>query len=254
MRHYLFVLLAALLFGQPLMAQTNTASEANTLLQTVISASGGQTALAQLKDFTATGTMTLYSGTEKLQGSVTIKGAGSDQFRLDASFSSGQTFSWYVSNGLGKCRRLNGKTVDIPYHNAIGLTSLTIPTLAIKDRLADSTAAVSLIAPSAGDDPQVQKVTVSRPDPLKVVKQPLQSDYLIDSATGQVIEIQDQAHPVTTADINFKHIMDFSDYTTVQGITVPFSIKEQLENVTTFEIHLTSITFNTGLSSSDFSF
>src|SRR5207245_11596550 len=57
------------------------------LIQSV-NASGATNPLKPIQDFIATGTIAYFWAGEQVQGSATVKGRGSDQFRLDANLPS----------------------------------------------------------------------------------------------------------------------------------------------------------------------
>ena len=53
---------------------------------------------------------------------------------------------------------------------------------------------------------------------------------------------------------SIQHIIGFSNYQVSNGILFPLSIAESVDGQSTWSLALTSVTFNTGLSDSDFQF
>ncbi|MGH9325354.1 MAG: hypothetical protein ACRD2B_01490, partial [Terriglobia bacterium] len=101
-------------------------AQAEAALAQALNAAGGSELLAKLQDFTASGTITYSWAGKAVQGTVTLRGHGLDQFRLDAVLPQG-TRSWAVSHGLGTFETPNGTQTPIPGHNAIGMGALTFP-------------------------------------------------------------------------------------------------------------------------------
>ncbi|MGH9470812.1 MAG: hypothetical protein ACRD1N_10795 [Terriglobia bacterium] len=106
----------------PLVASSDAPAEA--ALAQSLQAAGGAQVLETVQDFTATGQITYYWAGKAVQGSVTLRGRGIDQFRLDAVLPQG-TRSWAVSHGAGTLEKPDGTKSSIPGHNAISMGSLT---------------------------------------------------------------------------------------------------------------------------------
>src|ERR1700694_1891739 len=71
--------------------------QALTILSQALSAAGGVASIAGLRDVTATGTITYFWADQQVPGSVTLKGRGLAQFRLDAILAAGPR-SFVVNN------------------------------------------------------------------------------------------------------------------------------------------------------------
>jgi hypothetical protein len=71
-------------------------------------------------------------------------------------------------------------------------------------------------------------------------------DIFVDASTLQVMMTQD----VTPG--NFVRDVIYSDYRSVNGVSVPFSIKETIGGAETWAIQLNQITFNAGLQDASF--
>ncbi|MGH9327769.1 MAG: hypothetical protein ACRD2B_13960 [Terriglobia bacterium] len=88
-------------------------AQAEAALAQALNAAGGSELLATLQDFTASGTIAYSWAGKAAQGTVTLRGRGLDQFRLDAVLLGG-TRSWAVSHGLGTFEKPVGAQTPVP--------------------------------------------------------------------------------------------------------------------------------------------
>src|SRR5437879_4790795 len=102
-----------------------------------LDAAGGAQAIASIQDHTGSGTITYYWAGKEVQGSVTLRGRGPGQFRLDASVPAGVR-SWTVSRGSGSIKETDGRLTRIPFHNGVNFGSLSFPLLLAFNALNDS--------------------------------------------------------------------------------------------------------------------
>lgn len=82
------------------------------ILEQVLTTAGGLPAIAAINDFSGSGTVT-YFLKEQAEGSVTIRGLGLHEFRLDASLSGGQQ-SWIVNGSAALLKDPSGNTTYLP--------------------------------------------------------------------------------------------------------------------------------------------
>lgn len=230
--------------------------QAITILNDVISAGGGAQAIGSLQDFTAKGTIT-FNYANSVASPVTIKGRGLTQFRLDASLPEGM-FSWAVTNGSGFRREATGETANIPYHNAINLGVLTLPYAKMNAALSDSNIQVTYIGLQSIQGQQFYQIRISShagpTDPSGKLQTLQTADYFVDPASYHLLAIQDHTHPVQTFTKDVTHAVYFSDFRTISGILVPFSIVEKINDQKVWSTQLSDITFNGGLTDTDFKF
>src|SRR5690242_5739911 len=59
------------------------------VLTQAVAAAGGTDAIASIQDFTASGTITYFWAGQGVHGPVTLRGVGTQQFRLDANLPEG---------------------------------------------------------------------------------------------------------------------------------------------------------------------
>jgi len=240
-------------------AQTTAQRDASALqfLMQAVQAAGGQTALAAIQDFTATGTVNQNWGVNPQQGQVTIKALGVWQFRIDSALPRG-TWSFVVSDGAGEFVNPNGTKEPLPYHNVINSPYLTCPILKIITALSDQTMTVidaGLVPFNGSQAHQVRIQQSLSSDPTGHLSKLSTQDYFFDPTTLSILQTKDFVHPDNDSrNRSFVHTVDFTNYTTVNGLNVPFSITETVDGQWHWRIQLTSIAFNSGLTTSDFSF
>jgi hypothetical protein len=230
------------------------------LLQQALS-SAGATAAVRVQDFTETGTITYFWAGQDVSGSVTLRGLGMNDFRLDATLASeNPNLSWAVSNGQGSVKQANGNTTTIPSCNATNAGVLTLPHLGILAAINDTTVSVSLAAQVtlnavSAYDIRVQKTFTQKADPTGQLSKCNSKDYLIDPATFALIETRDTVYPNDGAvGVGVAHEVIFADYQLTNGVAVPFSVTEKLGGQETWAIQVSAINFNTGLTEAIFQF
>lgn len=230
--------------------------QAVNLLNQSISTAIGPTATSGFSDFTALGTITYYWGEKPVQGSVTVRGRGSDQFRLDANIPEG-TRSWAVSHGLGALRDTDGKVTRIPYFNTINAGVLAFPYPTVAAALADPLTNVTYLGQVTMAGRVLYQVRVQRnfstqSDPDGELSKLCVTDYFIDPQTYLIAESVDMTHPVETYAESYTHEIDLENYIIISGIQFPTLIREKISDQTTWELRLAKFTINSGLTDADF--
>jgi hypothetical protein len=228
------------------------------LLAKAVNAAGGPVAIASVQDLKGTGKITFYWG-DHPTGDVTMRGRTGGGFRVDSFLSDGNLTS--MSNGTAGSRKERDGTnrqmsfqqamhyVDFAFPighviNALKSPSTEITNLGVEN-YAESTRQVYRIrvrkelVPGEGLDNLDTKLTIR--------------DLLIDTGTFEIVGVEDnfRVSQGKESDHGLREI-EFSDYRNVQGVMLPFSISTKLASQKTMEIHLDSITLNTGVSDSDF--
>lgn len=99
----------------PVMAQESPRRDQRgvEVLAQAVGAAGGLGSVRGIQDFRSTGTIIYYWADEEVQGTITIRGRGTRQFRLDAVLPTGER-SWTVNDGEGSLRDSGGNTTEIP--------------------------------------------------------------------------------------------------------------------------------------------
>ncbi len=253
------ILLCAIGLGIPFArAQTSTSSpQGASILAQALTAAGGTKALGAISDFTATGTITYFWAGKQVQGSATVLGRGYDQFRLDASLPQG-TRSYAVGHGVGGLKDTNGKVTSIPSHNTINAGPITFPFPGILARLNDPSTTISylgLTANPAGTklyQVRAQRQFPALADPDGKLSDMTATYYYIDPTTNLPSSMMDWTHPVEDAGQIYVHEIDYENYSSVGGLHVPMLIREKVGGQTVWELRLSSISFNVGLTDSNF--
>ncbi len=230
--------------------------QALTILNQALAASGGATSVASIQDFTATGSITYFWAGSEVQGVATIKARGATNFRVDASLPQG-TRSWVSNSAKGSVKEADGQVSAIPPHNAIHLGALSFPQLKIAAVLNNPALSIQYAGSAQVGVRQVNVVHAqlrldSTSDPDGSVSPLSAMDFLIDTATSQVVSIRDAFHPAGDSMQDVTHEIAFADYRSVNGCLVPFSVTETVGGQETWSIELSTITFNTGLTNADF--
>jgi len=226
-------------------------------LSQAVSAAGGGASLAAIQDFTASGTITLSWGNKPPQGQLTVKSRGLMQFRLDSNLSQG-TWSWIANNGTGEVVLPATQPVPIHAHNCLNSGSLTWPILKANAALQDQTTTVIDMGLVQFGNVQARQIrTQQHPqfDPIGLLSTLTRTDFFFDSGTLTLIALQDVKHLDGDA-VNdpLIHTVTYGNYQSVSGLMVPFSVIESIAGQKTWQIQLSSIGFNTGLTDADFQF
>lgn len=230
--------------------------QAISILNQCLQAAGGAQAIGAIQDFTASGSITYNWAGESVNGSVTLKGRGKGQFRLDADLSNGR-LSWAVNNGDGFYKELDETTRHIFYANAVNFGSLTLPYVHIAAGLNDQSTSLSYIGVNSQDnrktyDIRIQQALPPDRDPTGILGKLTRRDFFIDTQTFQIVRVSDMVHPEKITTIDIPHEIEFSDYRSVNGVALPFSISEKTDGQHTYTIQISQISFNSGLQDADF--
>lgn len=236
------------------LAQGTKDLEAVKVLSAAVDAAGGVPTIIAIQDFSATGTATYYWAKQSVPAPVTLKARGASQFRVDAILDSG-TRSWVASNGMGTLVNTDGIRTKIPFYNAVnvGILSWRLPN--IMTALTDPTITASYVGLVQSEQGQayqihVQQTDASNPDPVLANIKAV--DYFVDPNTYLLLQTVDSTYSTTDLTQAYQHAVVFSDYRNVNGVMVPFSITEKISDQSTWSIQLDSITFNVGLTDTDF--
>jgi len=77
-------------------------------------------------------------------------------------------------------------------------------------------------------------------------------DYFIDASSFLLIKDQDTFYsPDNPADTHNRETY-FTNYQALNGVVLPMSVSEQFSGQATWTLQITSVAFNTGLTSADF--
>jgi hypothetical protein len=266
----LICLIGLISFSLRVQAQSSTTPSAQkdpqaiTILSQAMATLGGAVAISAIKDYSGTGTMVFHqSPTEQVNGTVTVSGLGIGEFRMDSNLSTG-TRSYSISQDGRTNRKREDGTVShfppvgpIPSSDAFPYVTPIFPSgtgfpneeafAAVNSpELNVSYKGLVQLDGRSVHDIQVQRGLTGNPNPNNPMSQYNTMDFFIDASTLQIAMTQD------TVPKGIVHQIRYSDYRPVRGISVPFSISEQMAGQHTWDIQLNQIVFNNGLQDSDF--
>jgi hypothetical protein len=262
------VLLCTLLFTIPLRAQltqaptaptqdptattlppvTKDAQAVSAVNQALIIA-GGIPAITAITDYTATGSITLHMDVDKdVQGSVTVRGSGLGDLRLDLNLPSGIS-SRAIAGGQVSEKAEDGVVRGSFDQPPMLASRFVIPYLPLAPLLNSAGYSVTYkgvvqIDGATVHDIQIQRIAPGLVDPTN--SRALTVDFFIDPTNFQV---------VMTRDIVFRRLtreLRYSDYRVTNGVLLPFTISEHIEGQSRSLIQLNQIQLSTGLTESDF--
>ncbi len=130
------------------------------ILSNSVNASGGPQALDAIQDYSAPGNVTFHWGNRQVQGTVTVKGRGLTQFRMDSQTTDGSQ-SWVVNGFSGELVTTDGTSHRLAPYNLIDAGSLTLPTLRIAAALAEPSVGVTYLGEQSVDGRQVYEVKLT---------------------------------------------------------------------------------------------
>lgn len=216
--------LALLVFTvSPALAQTNPNSvvrdpNALSLLTRVLAVAGGDTAISSIQDFTATGDIT-YNWTEPVQASVTVRGRGLHEFRIDAALAGGMR-SWVVNNNASFVKNPDGSISALPLQNTAKIASATFPLAQVLWAVQNASVNISDGGLGTHDgltlhDVVVQEIFPAGTDPAGARSRTTKAHIFIDPNTLTVESIQDTAYSMNGVAAELTHEMRFSGYQAV---------------------------------------
>jgi hypothetical protein len=230
--------------------------QALTLLNGALDAVGWHAGSSSPRDFTASGTITYFETNGALSGSATVRGRGSRQFRLDAQMAEGRR-SIVLNDTSWELQEPSKDTAKVSYLDVGNLGILTFPYPGIAEAINDPTAWITYVGTTQVSGRAVGQVHVWRRllyqvDESHLKVRPAGADYFIDLQTGLVLRTADATHPSDPARKDAVHELDFANYTTTGGVSVPMLVTERSVGQSFWELRLNSFNFNTGLTGTEF--
>ncbi len=210
---------------------------------------GGATAISAIQDFTGTGTITCNWAGEPVPGSVTVRGKGLNEFRMDANVPGG-TQSFILNDKAASLIPLNRPKIKLSVYSVMSAGSLSFPAARIANALTDSSISIGYLGSVTWNGSQVYRVHVAPPlDPALSLSAPLpelgEFDLYIDPASFQLLGFAEKVWWGNDLTHSYLHEIIFSNYTITHGLSVPFIITEKFGGQQTWSITLSSLTFNT---------
>jgi hypothetical protein len=245
---------------QPALPPTIKDPQAVNILNQALTVAGGAAAIKAVTDYTATGNVT-YHWNPEVQGSVTVRGLGLGQIRVDANLPRG-VHSSVLSGGQTTTKAEDGRLSQypppypvpssdaFPYQPPMFPGSLVLPhtqlTVVLNNpRFNISYKGIVQLDGNSVHDVQVQPILPGQTQPDSMTEYHT-IDFFIDTTTLQLVMTQDNVPK------HIVHQIRYSDYRNVGGVQVPFSIGEQMDGQKTRDIQLSQVSFNVGLQVSTF--
>lgn len=242
------------------------------VLNQAIAAAGGTASVFSVRDYTATGSITLPLA-QSLEGSVTITALGLSERRMDIALATG-TRSWAVHQGIASAKAEDGTVTSLdpktrgknwkqmpppPYRTPLFAGAVLLPSKQLQAILADPQYGLSYKGSTEADGHTVYEISAqlytpelsaTSADPTSHLPHavPFHSkDFFIDASTSQVVMTQE----IGTS--NFLEQYHYSQYQqVVAGLSIPFVVSEVDAGHTIWTVQLTQINFNSGLQSAAF--
>lgn len=251
----LFLLLALPALSQQSAPAIQRDPQALAILNQSATYAGGLTALAAIRDYTEKGTITYLWAGEPQSASLSIFGRVPGTFRMDSILPSG-TQSLIVSNGAGEFVRTDGTSTALPPYNVISGGVLGFPMGMVVSSLANPSVTISHVEQTTWGGVQVNHIRIIQPvDPsLPLSDLPHLGTFELFFSTSSHNLVGFSETVWSDQDIKRSYVREisFSNYSVVNGLSLPFTITERIGQVQTWTITLTSVSFNSGLSDSLF--
>lgn len=220
------------------------------ILNRTITANGGLTTLSGLQDVSETGQIKFPSA-DNTPSPVAIRLAGVSRFRMEADLPEGKTI-WVANDAAGSKQSGDDKRPMVA-DNAINLGGLSFPLFYVLSAFQNAAMQVRLVGIEQKSGRSVYRIRI---EGLSSRRFKIGKDLVIDALTFDVLSVSDQPLPMymgreKSSSIGPREI-DFSDFRSVQGVRVPFSIITTIHGQAMEEISLTQVALNTKTLPQDF--
>jgi hypothetical protein len=255
------VILCVLIASPNLNSQQTTATlqrdaQAISLLQQCLAAMGGAQALL-LQDSVAIGqAQTFLPDGSTVTLPIVKKSKGTKMVRTELQRPEG-TRVRVVNAGTGGIQNPDGTTRRLFSNNTVAERIEHIPALSILSEWQSSNIEVRYVGTDAVNGSPAQVVAISLiptldPKWADFYRTTTQTLFYIDQAKALVSKIQYQNFAENDSNISEKVEIFLTDYRPVSGVLVPFTQSYYADGRLLSTVTLTSVTFNTGLSDSEF--
>jgi hypothetical protein len=245
------ILIGAVLCANSVLAQQATPVAVPTL-QSSLSAMVGQVAI---QDATLSGTAEVIAGSSDQTVSVVLESLAAGPSRIDLNLSSGvqSEISLIGVSGStspsGTWTSGDGVQHPIAQHNLLTDSAWFFPPLVVQRMLANPLLTVIFVgqegnllhfqsyqssnSPSTDRSPTLQHLT--------------QMDLYLSSTTLQPTQFSFNTHADNDATMDIPVVVQFQDYQTVNGVTMPFHVQRFVNNSLVLDLKIQAATFNAGL-------
>jgi len=224
--------------------------------QSIAAMTGGTT----ISDVTLTGTATWTAGSDTETGAATLLALGTGESKMSLALSGGvRTEIRDVSTGatLGKWTSQSGASGMSAFQNCQTDAAWFFPVLG--SLAGGSNVVLSYIGQEDRNGETVQHLQSYVYQTFNVfgsgpsLKQLSTLDFYLDATTFLPSAVTFNAHPDNNAGANISIEVDFSNYQSVNGVTVPMRIQKYMQGTLLIDVTVSSASVNTGISLSHFS-
>jgi hypothetical protein len=210
--------------------------------------------LSNLGEISASGNITFHWTDEDVIGTATVKASGARQLRLEAAVPNGHPI-WIAHAGGGKFVDLGGTSHTMPVRDAWSFASLLSPFSYLLEAAADNRLGIKYdgLVDHAGKqllEIEIQGFSTSAGAGLVL---DFRRCVFVDPSTNVVLSVADETWPQGVGTKKILHEIIYSNYQTVQGVTLPSSISDYVAGQNTFDLQLTQISATSTVTDSDFS-
>jgi hypothetical protein len=221
--------------------------QAVSIVNQALSVTGGISAISAIDDYTATGNVTYHMATD-VQGTVTVRGSVLNRLRIDANLPTGMR-SEVIGPGF-TCKEENGVIWYPQFQVPMSPESLVLPHLLLTPALIAPGFTLRYKGIVELDGRQAHEIEVERVLQISNVPDSIRKyntvDFFIDTSSFQVVMTQD-----LVLNERVRHVR-YADFRLINGISVPFSISEEISGQPSWQIQFHQFSFNSGLQESDF--
>jgi len=253
---FAFTLIAHFAFAQQITVTVQRDPQHIALAQQTLAAMGSAQALL-FQDSLATGQAQIFKpdGTSTVLP-ITKKSKGTTMARTELQRPEGTRIR-IVNGGIGAIQNPDGTVRPLFSNNTVAERIEHIPALSILCEWQSSNIEISHIGTDTINGNPVQVIALSLiptsdPQWISLYRTTTQTLFYIDQATSLVSKIRYQNFAERDSNVSEKVEVFFSDYRLVNGVQVPFKQASYADGSLRSTLTFTSVSFNTGLSASEF--
>lgn len=215
----------------------------------------------QINDITLTGTATRTADSDIETGPITLTALGTADSRMDLVTSGGTRSEIRNSaNGTsqGSWIDLDGTSHAIAGQNCFTDSAWFFPALTVLSQLSSANVVATYVGEEARGGASVQHLRFASyysgldSDTSNLVAALTTEDVYLDSTSLLPVAFVFNAHPDNDANTNIPVEIDFANYQSVNGVSVPFKIQKLVHGTLFLDITIQSSTLNSGLTDSTF--
>jgi len=218
----------------------------------------------KVSDVTLTGTATLTSGSETESGSITLTAMGTKFSQMKLVSASGVRTEVHNLSPTGTPQGawvgLDGVAHPMPGHNTYTDAVWFFPALGVMSQVAHRYIAATYVGEDTREGVSVHHIHLAIQYPqlnhsakgAALTASLTGTDLYLDTASSLPVAVTFNTHPNNNAATNIPVEVDFSNYQAVNGVQVPFRIRQLLNGTLLYDMTIQSASVNSGLSASNF--